>query len=54
MKAMKVMKTMKAMKAKKPMKKPAAWVRLRPNGCSKCRNVRGCTLSCWASRGGPP
>ena len=34
-------------KAKKPMKKPAKWLRMFPNGCSKCRYCKGCTPSCW-------
>jgi hypothetical protein len=58
-----VMKAMKAMKAKKikvPMKaaakkknaKPKKWLKLRPHGCSKCRYIPGCTLSCWGGK--PP
>ena len=39
---------------KKMTKKPAAWLKKRPTGCSKCRNIPGCTLSCWNGRGGPP
>ena len=61
MKAMKALKAMKAMKAK-PMKakakattdKPKAWLKKRPHGCSKCRYVPGCTLSCWKLKGGHP
>ena len=30
--------------------KPASWMRRYPEGCSKCRNVPGCTPSCWKSR----
>lgn len=26
-------------------------LRLRPDGCSKCRHVKGCTNSCWWQRG---
>lgn len=36
------------------MKKPAAWVKKKPQGCSKCRWSPGCTPSCWAGRGGIP
>ena len=38
----------------KPNTKPASWIKLRPNGCAKCRNVPGCTRSCWAKRGDVP
>ena len=47
--------------AKKPagtavMKKPAAckprlWLLARPDGCAKCRWVKGCTASCYIGRG---
>ena len=47
--------------AKKPKKPLKAWptkqqqVKMRPEGCSKCRWVRGCTRSCWVQRNyGPP
>lgn len=35
-------------KAKTGGKKPAKWLREKPNGCSKCRHTPGCTASCWA------
>jgi radical SAM protein with 4Fe4S-binding SPASM domain len=55
-----VMKAMKAKKIKVPMKaaakkknaKPKKWLKLRPHGCSKCRYIPGCTLSCWGGK--PP
>jgi hypothetical protein len=34
--------------------KPAAWLKKKPDGCSKCRWTPGCSLSCWKIRGGPP
>jgi hypothetical protein len=35
-------------KAKSPRKpKPALWLKLKPNGCGKCRYSPGCTRSCW-------
>ena len=42
--------------SKKPaaFKKPASWFKLRPDGCGKCRNVPGCTPSCWKYRGDLP
>jgi len=42
----------KAMKAMKAMvcKKPAMWLTRYPSGCAKCRNVPGCTPSCWKER----
>ena len=43
--AMKKKKTKKVMKAVK--KKPAKYLKLFPHGCCKCRNVKGCTPSCW-------
>jgi len=39
---------------KRMKKKPASWLRLRPQGCPKCRDVPGCSPSCWEARGGPP
>jgi hypothetical protein len=30
---------------------PANRFDLKPNGCSKCRFVSGCTPSCWKGRG---
>ena len=41
-------------KKKKKNEKPKSWLKMRPQGCSKCRKVPGCTLSCWIGRGGPP
>ena len=38
--------------ATKRAEKPASWLKAYPHGCSKCRNVPGCTLSCWKERGG--
>lgn len=58
--AMKSVKKKPAGCAAAPMKKPAAaskpasWLRLKPDGCSKCRWVPGCTRSCWAARGKVP
>ena len=43
--AMKKKKTKKVMKA--VVKKPAKYLKLFPHGCSKCRNMTGCTPSCW-------
>ena len=34
-------------------KKPAAWIRARPDGCPKCRYCVGCTPSCYKYRGEP-
>jgi hypothetical protein len=31
--------------------KPKNALKLRPEGCSKCRRVPGCTNSCWRQRG---
>ena len=48
-------KTASVQKAMKAMtKKPTAWLKKAPRGCSKCRHMPGCTLSCWTKRGGPP
>ena len=48
-------KTATVQKAMKAMtKKPNAWLKKAPRGCSKCRHMPGCTLSCWNKRGGPP
>ena len=48
-------KTVSVQKAMKAMtKKPNAWLKKAPRGCSKCRHMPGCTLSCWTKRGGPP
>ena len=57
-------KSMKAKKTTTPAKKigkkkrvvhkgdkPKAWLKVRPNGCSKCRYMPGCTKSCYAIRG---
>ena len=30
---------------------PAERMKLKPDGCSKCRWVKGCTKSCWKGRG---
>ena len=30
-----------------PAKKPAWQLRAKPNGCSKCRYIAGCTPSCY-------
>ena len=36
-------------------KKPASWLKARPTGCPKCRNIPGCAPSCWRDRpGGTP
>ena len=56
-KAQGIAKKKKAAKANtkaKKQKKPARWLKMRPNGCSKCRETPGCTPSCWKGRGGPP
>ena len=40
--------------AKKPCarnRKPASWLKAKPNGCGKCRYVPGCTKSCYLKRG---
>ena len=44
-----------AMKAatREVRKKPASWLRLRPDGCSKCRGTPGCTRSCYGTAGPP-
>ena len=31
--------------------KPKSWLKVRPNGCSKCRYMPGCTNSCYEIRG---
>ena len=31
--------------------KPKSWLKVRPNGCGKCRYLPGCTRSCYAIRG---
>jgi hypothetical protein len=43
---------------KKPLKRPAScmnkppsWIKARPFGCPKCRNIPGCTRSCYIGRG---
>ena len=37
----------RAKRATKPTyKKPAKWLKERPNGCTKCRGTPGCTISC--------
>jgi hypothetical protein len=33
------------------VKKPQWMLKQRPNGCARCRDVRGCTPSCWKQRG---
>ena len=33
-------------------KKPASWMKARPNGCAKCRYIPGCTKSCFLYRDG--
>ena len=46
--------SMKRPSAKKKVLQPLARaesVRRRPRGCSRCREVRGCTPSCWIRRG---
>ena len=63
-KGAKAMKTVKKIKAKQKStikkkraahkKKPSSWIKQRPQGCAKCRNVPGCTPSCWQGRGGAP
>ena len=44
-----------AIPAKPLLKRPAAakpdlWLELAPNGCAKCRWIKGCTPSCWRDR----
>ena len=31
--------------------KPKSWLKVRPNGCAKCRYIPGCTKSCYTNRG---
>jgi hypothetical protein len=33
------------------MNKPPSWIKACPFGCSKCRNIPGCTRSCYIARG---
>lgn len=33
------------------MTKPSSWMKASPLGCSKCRNMPGCTRSCYIHRG---
>lgn len=38
-------------KGKGPIPSKETRIRLMPDGCSKCRWVKGCTPSCWVNRG---
>jgi hypothetical protein len=54
-KSLKIVKKAILKKVKKVrVKKKASWLKKAPTGCSKCRNIPGCTLSCWILRGGAP
>ncbi len=42
----------KMLTKKKMLKKKPQWMpREKPKGCGKCRNIPGCTPSCWKYRG---